>query len=338
MSLLLDKQYLNQISSQLLKFQRVNDSLWRFRCPFCGDSAHNPNKTRGYVFQKKGELRFFCQNCSTPGNIFKLLKQVNPGMANEYSLESFLEDKDTAKKTYTYAPQASSLPVAQDHQITLPTIADLPDSHPAKRYLINRKLPTKQLTGLYFTDDFASFVGKMATNYDIDRLAKNESRIIIPLYSEDGILNGFQGRSIPPSKSIRYITIKIFSNENKYFGLEKVKKDQKVYILEGSMDAMFLDNAIATLDSSLDRAKELKFKESVYVFDNEPRNKEIVAKYEKAVNLDLDVCIWNDDVRGKDINEMIVNGFAMEKIKSTIDARTYKGLRAQLELNHWRKV
>ena len=45
---IIDVKYINLISSRLSKFKRVKPNLYNFRCPICGDSQKNKNKTRGY--------------------------------------------------------------------------------------------------------------------------------------------------------------------------------------------------------------------------------------------------------------------------------------------------
>ena len=52
MSLYIDSKFLRLISSRLRNFKQKKDYLWNFSCPFCGDSAKNKTKARGYVFQK----------------------------------------------------------------------------------------------------------------------------------------------------------------------------------------------------------------------------------------------------------------------------------------------
>jgi hypothetical protein len=75
----------------------------------------------------------------------------------------------------------------------------------------------------------------------------------------------------------------------------------------------------------------------VMILDNEPRNSQIVKRLDKLIDLGYSIVIWNNTFRGKDINEMILNGADKEHIKIIIDQRTFKGLQAKLELNFWKK-
>ena len=51
----LDTKYINLASASLQKYKKVKNGLWTFRCPYCGDSKKNKNKTRGYIFSVKGD-------------------------------------------------------------------------------------------------------------------------------------------------------------------------------------------------------------------------------------------------------------------------------------------
>jgi hypothetical protein len=75
----------------------------------------------------------------------------------------------------------------------------------------------------------------------------------------------------------------------------------------------------------------------VYILDNEPRNKEIVKRLDSFINKGYNVVVWDNTFKGKDINEMILNGADAEHIKIVIDKRTYKGLEATVELMNWKK-
>jgi hypothetical protein len=73
----------------------------------------------------------------------------------------------------------------------------------------------------------------------------------------------------------------------------------------------------------------------VYVFDAEPRNKEIVARMEKVIKNGHKLCIWPSDVPAKDINDMHLAGMNPEKV---IRENVYSGLTAELKLSEWRKL
>ena len=148
----------------------------------------------------------------------------------------------------------------------------------------------------------------------------------------------FQGRALGESK-LRYITVKLHDDNSKVFGLDRIDQDKLVYVLEGPIDSLFLDNAVATADSNLESITSVLDKSKVaLVFDNEPRNKEIVKKMEKAIDEHFNVVIWPPMIEKKDINDMVLDGFSPDEIQDIIDNNTFVNLRAKMEFVNWKKV
>ena len=52
--------------------------------------------------------------------------------------------------------------------------------------------------------------------------------------------------------------------------------------------------------------------------DNEPRSREIIKRMEKLIDKDYELVIWPDNVKEKDINDMVLAGDAniMHTIKT----------------------
>jgi hypothetical protein len=74
----------------------------------------------------------------------------------------------------------------------------------------------------------------------------------------------------------------------------------------------------------------------VFVFDNEPRNKEIHKRIEKLIRDGKSVCIWPSSIQQKDINDMVLAG--LQNVEKIIDDNTFTGLEANLKLMSWRKI
>ena len=73
----------------------------------------------------------------------------------------------------------------------------------------------------------------------------------------------------------------------------------------------------------------------IYVYDNEPRNKEIVSRIERCIRNDKRVVIWPNNIREKDINDMVLNG---HNVMNVLESNTYSGLNAQLKFTTWKKI
>jgi hypothetical protein len=121
--------------------------------------------------------------------------------------------------------------------------------------------------------------------------------------------------------------------------MDRVDLNQTVKIVEGPVDSLFLKNCIASGDANLVLcADAISSDKIVLIFDNEPRNKEIVKLMEDAIKLGYNVVIWPDTMEQKDINEMVMAGFSPDEIERIISSNTFTGLRAQMKFISWKKI
>jgi len=333
MSVFIDRTFLLQLAPKLQKFSKKKDDLYNFRCPLCGDSQKNKHKCRGYIFRKKNDYFYMCHNCGASTSFYNFLKQVDPAMLQEYSMELYRNSANTNAPEPTFS-EFKSQPVFRKKP-DLPTIASLPDEHFAKQYVINRKIPESFYNTLYYADDFKSFVD----SYDVEKdIKEGDKRLVIPFYDKDGNLTGFQGRALGESK-IRYISIKLMDEVPRFFGLDRVDAEKKIFVFEGPIDSMFVENSIAVASSALDSAANYLDKSKlVLVFDNEPRNKEIMKLMESAIDNHFNVVVWPEMIQEKDVNDMILSGFDKEELYDIMDKHTYVNLRAKMEFVNWKKV
>ena len=121
-------------------------------------------------------------------------------------------------------------------KLDLPRADEIPI---AKEYLEKRKLdPSK----FYFAYKFKEWTNTQKQTFDT--IGRDESRIIIPMYDEDKILIGFQGRSLGPN-SVKYITVMINEDAPKIYGLDQIDNEKPIYIIEGPFDATLVQNGVA---------------------------------------------------------------------------------------------
>lgn len=334
-----DKKYISFISSSLDKFVWKKDTLANCRCPFCGDSDKNRSKARGYFFPFKERWVFKCHNCGISCGVHKVLQQVAPALAMEYSKESYAE-RISPNSTIESSTEKPKTPKRRKVNPLdgLPRLIDLHRDHPAVRYILGRGLPDSCLSELMYAQDFT----KVGRNIDADYFQKDrkeDSRIVIPFFDRSGTFIGVQGRSLDPSNSLRYITLKAKGQEKLWYGLWKVDATQRVYIVEGPLDSMILPNCIAMVGASAaDELPDfLQHSDVVYVLDNEPRNRHIVEYNSELIESGKQVCIWPTWISEKDINEMLASRNA-ESIRQVIDDHTYSNHMARLNLSQWRRI
>ena len=153
------------------------------------------------------------------------------------------------------------------------------------------------------------------------------------MYDKDKILIGFQGRSLGPN-SVKYITVMINDNAQKVYGLDQVDSQKPIYIIEGPFDATLVQNSVAMCGSDLD-IRSFGWSDCIYVYDNEPRNREIVNRIAKTIDRGDKVVIWPTTVEEKDINDMVLGG---QNIMSVLESNTYSGLQAKVKFNNWKKI
>jgi DNA primase len=169
-------------------------------------------------------------------------------------------------------------------------------------------------------------------------LALDEPRIVLPFIDERGYVFGFTGRALNKNTNLRYSTIILDDTKIKVFGLETIDRNKTVYIVEGPIDSLFLSNCVAMAGSDVKLNLIAEQDKLVVVYDNEPRNEQIVKKINKAIEQGYKVCIWPDHIKEKDINDMIKTGLTGAAVQAVIDENTFSSLSAKLRMQQWSKV
>lgn len=342
MSLSTDLKYALLISPRFERFQRKSDYLFNLRCPFCGDSQKNKTKMRGYIYRKGNDLFYKCHNCGIGTSVGNLIKHVDTNIHKEYVLERYKSGEINTSNTKT---KIFSIPAPRFGKVEAPVFENaercdrLPDTHFCKLYLLKRKVPSKYFSKLYFTANYKKFCDEVYPQHDRDITA--DARLIIPFFDEYNNLIGVSGRAlVVADNKLRYVTIRTNSSESKLvYGLDRIDSSQLVKIVEGPIDSLFLENCVASGDANLSlTCKTVNAKDKVLVFDNEPRNKEIVKLMERAIKEGNNVVIWPDSIAQKDINEMVMAGISPDEIEEIISNNTFFGLQAQAKFVFWKKI
>ena len=318
-----DSKFISLVSSRLQKFKRVKAGLFNFRCPICGDSQKNKSKTRGYLYEVKANTNFKCHNCGASMSLNNFLKKIDPVIQKQYALEKFKEGH-TGRNFVVDEPEFKFEAPKFKTKIKLPKAIENPR---AAGYLMARRLdPSK----FFYAEKFKKFANSLKPTFDSEK--HDEDRIIIPLYYEKNLI-GFQGRSIDPSP-VKYITVMLDDDAPKIYGLDNIRTDAPVYITEGPFDSTFIRNAIAMCGADAD-VSCWGISNPVWIYDNEPRNREIVNRISRTIDSGDSLVIWPNDIDDKDINDMVMNGL---DVQSVIESNTYSGLEATLKFNTWKRI
>jgi hypothetical protein len=279
---------------------------------------------------------FKCHNCSASHNLANLIKLVDRPLYDQYILERYKGSKPASEESLFERFKTDTKTKLKSTPLQgLMAFSKLNDEHPAKQYLLNRKLPTEYFDRLYYCDKFQEYVNSIRPGTFESLNKKYEHpRLIIPFYDVDNEVFALQGRAFGKEQP-KYLTIKLQENKQKIFGLERINLHRRLHIVEGPLDSLFLDNCLAAGGADLQLPVDKK--DVVFIFDNEPRNKEIIDRMYKMVDKNYMITIWPEGQKEKDINEMIVNGNTKEQVQKIISDNTYSGLSAITKLNSYKR-
>ena len=326
----LDTKYISLASTQLQKCKKVKNGLWTFRCPYCGDSKKNKNKTRGYIFSAKGDHVFKCHNCGVTRSFSNFLKDNFSMLYDEYVMERYKEGTFNRNVPKPDLTQFITKPIFAKKTIDLEDLSSLNNFHVAKKYILDRGIPENKLDRLYYCPNFKEWTNTQ--KHTFSDTSNDEARIIIPLNNTDGDLIGFQGRSLSPDAKMRYITIMLDEGAPKLYGLDHINKNETIYIVEGPLDSFFLENSVAMCGSDVD-IRSFGWSDYIWVYDNEPRSRQITDKISKSIDAGDAVVIWPRSIKEKDLNDMVTSGI---NVKNVIQSNVYQGLKAKLQLSSWK--
>jgi len=75
------------------------------------------------------------------------------------------------------------------------------------------------------------------------------------------------------------------------------------------------------------------WRDYIWVYDNEPRSRQITNKISQSIDHGDKVVIWPSSIEQKDINDMSNAGI---NVKDVVQSNVYHGLKAKLKLSDWK--
>jgi hypothetical protein len=205
---------------------------------------------------------------------------------------------------------------------------------PAIKYLVDRKLTNVQIAEFYWTPNFKKFINDHVITGKYEHPEIADERVVLPILDEDKSLTGFLGRDITGEHVAKYFAIKIDEDGDKLiYGKHKLNLDKQVYVVEGAFDSFFIPNCVAAMNAALHLVTG--FDDPVLIWDNEPRNKDVMRQMEEGILAGKKVLIWDDKNPYKDINEMVMNGMVIDQ--NFLDTHTYQGLQAEFKFGRYQQ-
>lgn len=340
-----DNEFAERLLCTFPRFRRVSAVPFKLncRCPICGDSAKDEFKARfwAYEHKKSGLLRVHCFNCDEDLLFSKFLQNQDESLYREYVMEKRKErlfTSGTKEPTNTGPSEKITSKLVIEKLDYCERLDRLPKDHPIVRYVKNRRIPESKWNRLWFTTQWPALCNSIKPGTYAKEL--NEPRLVIPIYNKDKKMESFQGRALRKDAPQKYITIKAHDDATKIYGLDTVDGTKDVFAMEGPIDSLFLDNAIAITGGSLD-LNTVPFKDTrIWVLDNEPRHPDTAKRVKKLVEAGERVAFWDKAPwKSKDVNDMVMKENAdPHEIKEYLLANTESGLMAKLRMNRVFKV
>ena len=277
-----------------------------FACPYCGDSK-NVWKKRGNFY--KDSLIYHCYNCGIHKRAKEFFGDFDITLSEAgISYEEYEKSIMTKKKVHTLVKSDIGFP--QEDIMRVYHCVPAERNPVMKEYLESRRI-----------SDLSKF---MYGNNKLFLLNMNEDKIV-------GIQIRTFGKSakylsIPYSKIYEDINGKPFDDERKddidsislIFGRFYTDFSQDFYILEGFIDATFIQNAISMSGASRDLNIFDKYSTARYLYDNDETGRKFAMK---ALQEGKYVFMWkkflddwnNSNKKIKDINDLIMNDIITEE-------------------------
>lgn len=332
----LQVKYAKMYSPRLKLFTVKNNNPFRAecRCPQCGDSQKSATKKRFnlYTDAKTNQLKCQCFNCGYFATFEGFLKSHDELLYKQLLVERFSFE----------TPQTSQGPVATTKSTTKAweeVVRPVAIVDRARDYLNRRQIPRDKWGRLFYTNNlkhsYYDLCKALGTDVDPEKRIAEIEGIFFPFLDRQGALCFSATRNMDSSSDLRYVTIE-FQPSYKLFGLDTIDESKKVYVTEGPMDSLFLDNCVAVGDASLNKAEQVLAKDKlVLVPDNEPRHPVQTKVVKKMIDKGFEIVLFPDWVEQKDLNDMVRAG---HDVKHLVECYSYQGLRAQLEFAKWCKV
>ena len=349
-----DYKYIMLMSSRLDRFKDTGNRVFNFRCPYCGDSQKDKRKSRGYLLhnRSKNSVGFFCHNCGSSQGLGTFLKNVAPDLHNQYKVEKF----GSAMKVYKPADPVSSIDkMLREEKMTTRFTDPLGACHRLSKcpssldgvlkYAQSRYIPEDLYPELYAVKDVNLLTQRM-DKYKDDKYPEFQM-LVMPFFRPDGSYSYIQCRVADNEapKDFRFLTLQLDDLGPKLYGENHVDWTAPVYVLEGPIDAMFIDNGVANAGAASSMEHVVRevasgagqpLRNICMLFDNDYRdNYQVMQHVVRSIDAGLSVVLFDKQFDGiKDINKAIQMGWTRSEVNMYVRARTFTGLRAKLEISN----
>lgn len=198
-------------------------------CPFCKNKNYKGNIHPNRLYIRSDDKRFLCYNCSTKGNIIKLLAKLESlserSIVDKYIFGDYVELLPDELKVLIIESEEDDEEVKELNVVALPPSfqplypipSHLTEPH---RYLSQRGLLSPEVVKMF----------------DI-RYSNEMKRIVFPIYF-GGTCRGWQGRDVTGQQEPKYLINKGLQKQLLIFNYDNIKDKEFITITEGPIDAI----------------------------------------------------------------------------------------------------
>jgi transcription elongation factor Elf1/5S rRNA maturation endonuclease (ribonuclease M5) len=257
----------------------IYDNRINFSCPICKDSNKSSHKKRGNIYNNYNKNMYKCFNCGASMDIEKFFKIFHK---NEIFL-GLSDIKLFSENNYKYF---------ENNNYQFPKLEDFLQKYNLKN-IFGPKLLYLKARGIenfnnFYTDE------KSEKIYILDLIKRNSQ-----IFVKNAIVRQFKE---PKYLKINFELPKLEPPKN-FFGIQNCNFNKKVFLLEGSIDSLLLDNsfAILGLHNNIDSLKPVK-ENIILFFDNDTAGRK---KSEKYLKEGWNVFLWKKFLKDYKFNKFV---------------------------------
>ncbi len=334
-TLYIDLKYAAMLPARLQNFKQIKAHLYTFSHK-CEEATYGKLKTRAYILPAGDHMNVYCHHCGMSHRLSTFMHDLDPNLYQEYRLETFKEAHAPDKKISIVFPDFEEPPEQKPTQNddTIIWVQDLPMTHPVRKYVQTRKIPEEFFSKIGVVADFNAFAGKYMDSFKEKK--KVYPRLILPFFDKDGSVSMYSCRAFGKEQP-KYIKLKVKDQTDHIYGLWRIDENKDIFALEGQIDSLFLDNAIAvgSADYSSRYLEEHKDKIIVVPDSDYKRNPQVFQSLMKVVDAGFRIALMPESIPWKDINDCVAKGGYQGKVIQDILLNNISsGVAAKLELNY----
>lgn len=342
-------EFAPRLGMQLKNFSQTGPRSWKFSHS-CEVTKSGKTKARANFFEHKSSLMMHCYHCGISSSFKWFLRQENPALYKEYSLETFRiakgasldeSDRNTQAKfnnspeLILNVPNVPNVPTSKKNLLdSLVFLNTLEKDHQIVKYVTDRKIPESFFDRIAYVADFASYYNKNCEdNKNHLKVSGLIPRLVFPYFDKDG--------------NVPMVTCRAFGNEQpKYiylfdgsektdstsiYGLWRIDPKERILVTEGQIDSLFLENAVAVGGTNYSKNSWLLENKSqaVIVPDNDWKtNIHVQKSLLAAAGAGFRISFLPDVPGAKDVNDLIKRGWSRKELTGYLTANFSDGLKA----------